>query len=121
MSEIYKVTVSDIGKGYRYTAHFDGNATEVVRKKATRVYHYAIQWDKIVATGNKSGLTQFFSFSAKPLAVGFQPGSYQYAPTVVAVFPVQLERETFPLETLAWLDGRTCCKEHSQIVEESKA
>jgi uncharacterized protein (DUF2141 family) len=48
--------------GFGYTAHFTDGTTEVIRKKATRIYKIASRYAGWVATG-KTGLAAHFLFS----------------------------------------------------------
>ena len=51
---------------WQYIAYMHDGTSEVIRKKATRLYECAFYYNVRVCSGNKQGLTLYFTFGKNP-------------------------------------------------------
>jgi len=75
MKTIIRVVARNVGSeknaGYSYTAEFDDGTTQIIRKKATRLYENAFMYGDIADIATATNLSHFFSFGKKPAAWWF--------------------------------------------------
>jgi hypothetical protein len=64
---VQTVEAKRIGEHYwQYIAYMHDGTSEMIRKKATRLYDCAFYYNRRVCGGNKTGLTRYFSFGKNP-------------------------------------------------------
>jgi len=66
MVSVYKVMGRQLPNGMWQYVAITSEGEQVIRKQATRQYANAYQYNDAVCSGNKNGLTRYFTFGKAP-------------------------------------------------------
>jgi hypothetical protein len=100
ITEVYAQRLPD--SRWRYTAVDEDGSEEVVRQRATKLYLKAFMYTEPVTSGNKQGLTRYFTF-------GKEPNRY-YRDKLHSTHPVALRCHRCQGEVTTAADGYRGCE-----------